>query len=250
MAPPFSKLKSGLRFETRHLFLKAILRDNVGCVTADNLAFFPEINVVFNRVKKSGNTSLFLHLSELSGDTADDPKQVQTAKIARSLGKRRFGELACTKSMHSLLCVRCPTTRTLSGFLEKVGRSQSRIFRGYAGFGVPTAQGFEAFVQDISSRTLPGTDRHFWPQSRLMFQRAEAFTHIAKLETLKEDMRAFLEKIGVHSEIWKRMGAPHRTESAQAGKITNASAHLDLITPRAHALIKTIYAEDFEAFDY
>jgi hypothetical protein len=239
-----------VRYETRHSFLKAVLGRDKRSIYPDNLAFFPEINVVFNRVKKSGNTSIFLYLSEVCGDEPEKLRDSERAKYLRSICCRRFSEIARIKSMNSLLCVRSPYSRALSGFLQKVGTGNMRKYSGYGGFAEPDQSGFEAFLRDIAERPLGQINRHFWPQSKLVFQRPENFTYVAKLESIAEDMKKFFEQIGVRSDIWLHMHKPHSIEYSQSGKITKSKERGDLISDEARRMIESIYVEDFEIFSY
>ncbi len=124
------------------------------------------------------------------------------------------------------------------------------MYNAYGGFAEPNQGGFEAFLRDIGERPLGQINRHFWPQSKLVFQRPENFTYIAKLESIAEDMKDFLEQIGVRSDIWHQMHKPHSIEYSQSGKITKSRERTNLISDEARRMIESIYVEDFEIFSY
>lgn len=213
----------------------------------DNVAIFPELGVIFNRIKKSGNTSVCAFLNDVAGGpgfrTADEMKD------ARRFDSARLADIARLGTYKSLIVVRDPYTRILSGFLQKIVLANDERFRRFPGFGEQTDTAFVAFLRYLEENDYGG-NRHFWPQVRLLYQPPDAYTFTAKLETLTGDMADFLSAIGRDPAMAKALEKPHPLEARQAGKITSAGKNRHLITDEARELVRRLYREDFETFEY
>ena len=136
-------------------------------VTSDNLALFPELNLIVNRIKKSGNTSLVLFFHDLIGGDSLEPHAVNGEKSRRSIRGVDLSNWDNLSESKSFVCVRNPYFRAISGFLEKVGRGENTEFQAYGGYGDPTVSGFETFLDDLANSEWRSVDRHFWPQTNL-----------------------------------------------------------------------------------
>lgn len=188
-------------------------------------------------------------LKELSTDFKVEAEK----KFKKSLLKpksMKTADLLKLASYYSFAVVRDPYSRALSGFLNKVASGKnSREFGNFAGFGNSTQTGFLEFLTYLDAGALY-KDRHFWPQSELLFQPVEHFSYIAKLETLVQDMKTILSEIGHDPAYADVLARPHKVE-AGSSKITSANskmAHYYSLT--SVELVRKLYAKDFEQFDY
>lgn len=222
------------------------------------VAAFPELGVVFNRIKKSGNSTVTAFLSELAaGESGKSYKSVKEAKRgALSPGRCTWVEARALRDYTYLTVVRNPYDRALSAFLNKVALgedgedSRKPHFRCVPGWGEASREGFEKFVRFLDAGGLDH-DKHWWPQNKLLIMPPARFDCIAKLETLAEDMARFLTKIGRDPAPAQMLAAPHPLESRQERKITGATGkRARFYTPELMAIVFRLYADDFELFDY
>ncbi|MEP3277401.1 MAG: sulfotransferase family 2 domain-containing protein [Stappiaceae bacterium] len=215
----------------------------------DCLAIFPELNVCFNRIKKSGNTSTCAYLSEICGYPVSEttPEMKDRIKTPYDLG---IAELFKLRNFHSLVVVRDPYARALSTYLDKVAPGTNFLFAKCPGFGDRTAEGFLRFLKFLE---VSGTkfDKHFWPQVDFLYQPADRFSCVAKLESLTTDLGVFFESIGVQSELRLSFDRPHPLEAAEPGKVTSAQKKLtQYYDVDCHRIVEEVYRADFDAFDY
>lgn len=213
----------------------------------DNVAIFPELRLAVNRIKKSGNTSLVMVLDDICAGA--NQTTTSAVKDRRQIHAARFSDIARLRFYRTLVVVRSPYTRALSGYLEKVGFGLRAGYAAYPGFGEISTDGFERFLLHLraNSRT---NDRHFWRQSDLLFQPLENYSCVARLETIVDDMRGFLPVIGVAPDVAERFAVPHALERQEVGKITDSARRGDLLSARAREIIEDLYAPDFDAFGY
>lgn len=219
-------------------------------ITRDNLAFFPELNVTLNRIKKSGNTSLFLFFYEYATGVEVPPEKVNQRKESRSICSFDLRDWPEVRQSKTIVCVRDPFTRTVSGFLQKVGRGVVKKYEGYGGYGDPSAAGFSQFLSTLEQRDWARINRHFWPQVKLLAQPVETFSCIARLESLSQDLGQFLSEIGLDGEAAKVLERPNISETLVQGKITNAQSRHDLLTIENRRRIEKLYTVDFDTFKY
>jgi hypothetical protein len=211
----------------------------------DHVAFFPKLGLCFNRIKKSGNTSIAARLFEL-----------ENGVVARSDFKRHMRNpvnvtLAESSHYDQLFCFaisRNPYTRALSSYLDKVGRGSLKRF-SLPGFGMNNREGFRLFLEALEDEIL-SHNRHFWPQSNLLFQPIEKYGHIGKIENIAAEMHAVFEKCGLDTNWAQAFAKPHSVE-AGTGKITSAREKLSAFYDDHNIrLVQQIYSDDFENFRY
>ncbi|WP_417708124.1 sulfotransferase family protein [Roseibium aggregatum] len=216
---------------------------------ADCVAVFPEIKVCFNRIKKSGNTSVCAYLSEICRYNLENDTNTMKQQILRPQDLSIL-DLIKIRSYSSLVVARNPYTRALSAFLDKVAPGTNETLSQFVGHVTPTAEGFVYFLNQLVSKGMPA-DRHVWRQVDLLYQPIENFSFVAKLETLSTDLTVFFEQIGVHAQASQSFEEPHAIERAEAGKITNAPRKLAQYYTRASVqLVEKIYKDDFQTFGY
>lgn len=218
----------------------------------DTVALFPGLGVILNRVKKSGNSSVVAFLDDLErhaqGQTTA-PTSLESVKSARRPHLASPGCVWRAGRFATLVTVRNPYTRAVSGYLDKIAHGTNPRYANYPGFGQTSPAAFETFLAAARDRRF-FSNRHFYPQTALLFQPAERFTKVARLETLAVDMAAFLARIGHDPAPAARLDRPHALEARVPGKIQNSAAHPHYLTPTARALIASLYDADFATFGY
>jgi len=215
----------------------------------DCVAIFPEIGLCFNRVKKSGNSSICGYLAQISGyPQFGTPAELKSFLLRPETAS--IGQLKQARSYHSLVVVRNPFERSLSAFLDKVGGDRSQRFTQYAGHGDKSAVGFLKFLKHLDAMPQPG-NRHFWPQTDLLYQPLEVFSLVAKLESLSSDLPPFLEKVTGQTFSGDTFRQPHQVEQAKEGKVTRAGQKiLEYYCAESEQLVRKIYKRDFEELGY
>lgn len=206
----------------------------------DNVAIFPALGVVFNRVKKSGNSTVVAFLDELEARQRSSPVLAQhSTQLIKSRRRPHVATVSTILKLGSfatLTTVRNPYHRAISGFLDKVASGTDDYYQDYPSFGDSSIEAFEHFLSKCQSNAFFG-NRHFFPQTELLFQAPANFTKIARLESLATDMSLFLNEIGIPNAAAEELHAPHRVEATEQGKIQNSIGKEHYLSPRSVELI-------------
>ena len=225
---------------------------------ADTVAAFPDLGLVFNRVKKAGNTTVLSFLWSISASssmggassTRDIKKSVLTPMRAS------YHQAESMRNYTRVAVVRNPYDRVLSAFLNKVApgdlyeESRKRHFKVVPGWGMESPEGFTRFVDFLGAGGLYH-NRHWWPQRDLLILPPDKFDVIGKLETLPDDMARVLQLIGRDPLLARSLAKPHPLEASQPYKITGATKkRAEFYSPEVASVVRNLYASDFEAFGY
>jgi len=229
-----------------------IRRDNL-----DRVVFYPEHNIAFNRIAKSGNSSVILYLDEaISGPSSHQNDYKQAKRSAMGTGKSLV-EMSRTKQDRASLrkasfftVVRNPWTRTLSAFLDKIANGPQDKYGSIPGFGDNSKTGFEAFIAFLGNGGLH-TNHHWKPQNDALLLPASHFQTICRLEHLAEELPVALAQTGITLPSPDRLRQPHRIESNQQSKLTQAASKLLLYySPTTIQAVTDLYATDFSLGRY
>ena len=213
------------------------------------VAVYPELGLIYNRVMKSGNSTLTAFLNDLAGGREYGAIADLKEDVLRP-GEMSLGQMLRFRGYRSFTCVRDPHTRILSCFLHKIAAGDNPGYRAVPGFGERSSEAFARFLGHLAEGHLDD-DRHWRPQVRLLYQPADRFTRICRLETLAADMAGVLRDIGRDPRAAEALAAPHRIEVAAGSKLTSASGRTaEFHDDRTRALVRRLYAEDFETFGY
>lgn len=217
-------------------------RENIGRV--DCVAVFPRLGIVYNRIKKSANTSIVAWLADLEGVEYDSLSSVKRAvPNPKTLSVRQawhFGRY------YSFTFVRNPYSRVLSAYLDKVATSNP-LYAATPGSGqAATVEGFEAFLDYLQSGGLHA-NRHWWPQIDLLYKPVDQFSFIGKVENMAEDM----EKVIANAKL-KPHGRPdfHSPHSVKKRATSAANKVNAFYSQRARNAVNSLYRQDFETFGY
>lgn len=217
---------------------------HVNCV-----AVFPELGIVFNRIKKAGNSTICLFLLEVSNRVANTEYAIskESAPTPVDLSKATIDQFS---DYYSFVVVRDPYVRALSTFLQKLGKRCPKKYQGIPGGGQDTPQGFLDFLIYLESGNLY-YDRHFWPQVDLLYQPVHQYNYVGKLENLVSDMRNILAHKQIEPSLADGLEKPHHSEIGNSDRITSSQNKLaDYYTSEARQKVYRLYQNDFKAFDY
>lgn len=218
----------------------------------DNVAVYPQLGVIFNRIKKSGNTSVVAFLDDLERNKTGAVREGNNAEEIKSSRRPHVMPISAVfeiRNYSTLTVVRNPYHRAISGFLEKIAKGTNPRYSNLPSYGDSSIEAFERFLDACKSEHFFG-NRHFYPQVSLLFQPVDKFTGVARLESIVQDMGAFLAKIGIDSQFASVLEKPHQIEQLQSSKIQNASKKDRYLTPRTRRMIEELYKDDFETFGY
>lgn len=246
-ATPLAPTRAGRRLLLRWLCLRHGYR---ACIFDSNnhVCFYPELGVVFNRIKKSGNTTVAAFLNDLSsGGGADSNLAFKSSLLTpRNVPCKILLDI---DSFFSVAVVRNPFSRTLSTFRHKVEPGVEGIYSRVGGHGVMGRDGFKMYLNFLRRGKIT-SNRHFWRQVDLLYKPPAEFSFIAKLEWLAEDMATALKELDLDPSYAARLSAPHPVEKKMA-KITNSATKLfEYYDDEAVEMVIDLYKKDFEAFSY
>lgn len=219
-------------------------------------AVYVEKRLIYNRIKKSGNSSILLFLDRIVyGDSGPQPQDYGEAKKAclqRTVSpfKLPARELRQLDKYYRFTVFRNPYTRCLSMFLQKVATGQMTGYSFSPGFGEDTPEGFEKFVSFLEEGGIT-SNSHFFPQTDLLFFRPEDFSHIGKLEDLDAELRRVCNDAGLTYPADLQASRPHRLEETSESKVTRSSEKLKrYYTPGLFDRVRKLYMTDFKVGRY
>ena len=221
------------------------------------MVFYPDQKIAFNRIGKSGNSSVVLYLREaIEGKESKAGDYRQSKRSAISLGKelielsREWTAISTLHRYSFFTVVRNPWTRTLSAFLDKIANGPPCKYGTVPGFGINSREGFEAFVSFLSKGGLH-SNHHWKPQEDALLLPPSRFQSICRLENLADELPPALAAMGLTVPDPERLHQPHSIESRQDGKLTHASSRL--ATYYRSETVQTIahlFRRDFELGRY
>ena len=210
----------------------------------DSVAIYPGLGLLYNRLKKSGNTTITSFLAEIEGG------QIYTCNEAKRKYQRpdffSFSQARTIKHLRLITFVRNPYTRVLSAFRDKIGRGTKSAYRDFPGFGRDNPDGFSDFVYFLETGGLY-KDRHWWPQSDLLIAPLYSFFLVGRLENLSTEMSELFARIGIGSEATQKLDIPHVSSSHTTG---SAEVQLQYYDDGLRSKVASLYRRDFEQFRY
>ncbi len=229
-----------------------IKRDNL-----DRVVFYPKHNIAFNRIAKSGNSSVILYLDEaIRGPSSHQNDYKQAKRLAMRTGKSLI-EMSSSKPDRLRLkdialftVVRNPWSRTLSAFLDKIANGPQEKYGHIPGFGDNSQAGFAAFISFLGNGGLHA-NHHWKPQIDALLLPASQFQCICRLEHLSEELPQALARSGMSLPSPEKLQQPHQIESQQQSKLTQASSKLlRYYSASTIQAVGELYTADFELGRY
>lgn len=217
------------------------------------LIFTPDHTALYVSVPKTGCTTIKTVMALAVGMTGPEAKDylvgnrsIHNAWKARevkwsALGKRARARMLFRPSTFRFTSVRNPFERVVSCYIDKIlnHRRNSNLGRHFAGRG---AVSLLSFLREVENQAPLERDIHCRAMTDLTFTGRFAYDDIVRYETFDDDLRRVMARLGLPDAP---VPGPHPDDT------TNAKARLpELLGARECALIREIYAADFEAFEY
>lgn len=228
--------------------------------SAGRVVVYPQIGLVYNRVRKAANSSTLAFIAEsllLNGyDSFSESDHELTKSASRSYGKSIYELSVEDVRRMSGFCfftvVRNPYSRLLSAFLHKRNEALKGAlsYQKVPGMLEGGASGFNDFVSFIESGGL-FKDSHWWPQKDLLFLPVEKFDYIVKVESLASGIEQVVSSVGLKCISKDSLSKPHCSETSLDGKVTNSSKLVgEYYSSTLINRVYSIYKDDFESFGY
>lgn len=220
-------------------------------------AVYPARRLIYNRIKKSGNTRIVAFLNDQFDGAGFESSRRLKAALVRPFDLP-VRDLAALESFYSFTFVRNPYGRVLSAYLDKLAEPRAPKaprkpgrgpgYRAYPGYGENSPEGFARFLAFLDDGGLHA-DRHWWPQADLLYQPAERFSFIGRLERMVEDMGRVLADNGCDPAAARALDAPHPLE-ARRRQTRTVEREAAFYTPRGREIVARLHARDFALFGY
>ena len=218
----------------------------------------PELNVLFNRIPKSANTSLTASIAALTQTVLPIDDHTYNNTFKRSYD--RLSSLSAPDAREVLqhyycfTLVRNPYSRVLSAFLDKVGKSgiySGKFIRKLARQDRRALIGqhgdFGEFIGILEKNNLY-TDHHWAPQAAFLTLPLERYDFVLRLESIEHDWRNVVEHVkpdlAADDSGWHFAGQdPKRRRGAQS----KLHAYYD---DNLRDQVYELYRDDFDLFGY
>jgi hypothetical protein len=217
-----------------------------------HVAYFPEIQVAFNRIKKSGNSSTLVYLHGLipSKQAQLGPKILHATKadaLASTKPLKRCSVSDCIRlrKAWSFAVIREPYSRVLSAFLQKSLRPD---YSGTPGFNDRTPSGFETFVRFLDDGGITANP-HWWPQRDLLYFNPADIDVLSPLDRLDTGLRHLAAITGLRLPEGAHYGKPSLDEHRSGTKLTGSTALVhEFYPPDLRRIVHNLYSADFELY--
>lgn len=205
------------------------------------LAVYPDLGIVYNRIRKNANTTTVLLLREMeTGEVETTPNGPKNAPRIDTLS---ISQTIALRSYLFFVIVRNPYPRVLSAFLNQMRRTEYQ--QKYGRFPL-TPGGFQTFVDWLADGGLE-QNQHWGFQTEQMFLPTDKFSEVIRFETLKPDMEAMLTKKGLRVPEGRLDGL----YPSDVNKKTSSDARLsEFYAPSTITKVLKLYEADFAALNY
>lgn len=187
--------------------------------------------------------------SRLTGVQSEKIHDRENSPLLRpkDIGYEQFLKIIKDDSFLKFSFVRNPYSRVLSCYRDKIiGHLPSRIrftkkFNLLDNFGNDDIIPLSVFLGSIRKQQRKHMDSHWRPQTDQILFKFIEYQYIGKLENFNQEFQEVLKKIYPHEEVSVNNFIPHKTNSCN---------HLNFFDETSKNLVRDIYKEDFENFNY
>lgn len=263
-----------IRLFSQHFFSDFFLSEgHVNSTVRDQVVIYPQINLAYNRIKKAANSSALMYIadtlkenghSKLKDKFLNSPlsREYKTESRDYCLSLSNINSPLMIKDIienyYWLTIVRNPFTRLLSSYLEKGIRAQhgNIKYKQIPGLIRINKKGFGDFVTYLETGGL-NKDKHWWPQTDLIYIPINRLHFIAKVENLNEDLKHVFERLGLNVSNKFFFSRPHPEnfkgshKMAETSIITNATKEVNnYYNKDLYKRVFKLYKKDFLEFGY
>jgi hypothetical protein len=218
----------------------------------NHVAYFPETDIAFNRIKKAGNSSTLVYLHSLIPSKQKElgPDVLLATKreaLSSTVPLRSCTTADCIRIRNALVFVviREPYSRVLSAFLQKSLRPD---YAATPGFQSRTPHGFADFVSFLSEGGI-SVNRHWWPQRDLLYFDPADVDVLTPLDRLDAGIRHLAAVAGLRLPKGASFGQPSIDESRSQTKLTGSTSLVnEFYSPHLRRLVRSLYDADFELY--
>lgn len=217
------------------------------------MIFTPDHTALYVSVPKTGCTTVKTVLAAGSGIPDPLGRQYRVSggaihKLWRGMAEK-WSDLSVdtrTKmlmggSVFRFTSVRDPFERLVSCYLDKVARPR-RLTVSAPRLKPPGEVSFLEFLKYVQGQPPMGRDPHCCAMTDLCFAERVSYDLIVRYETFESDLAKVMNRLNI---------TDLRVPRSLPGMTTHARQHMaELLGPRECALIREIYAADFETFGY
>ncbi len=251
---------------THFIFSKKILNRK----SISQVVLYPQIGLAYNRIRKSANSSVLMYLADElkslnhpplhhSESEYDDAEyKIQSMDYCNKLKTlTSIQNIKQVKNYYWFTVVRNPYARVLSAFLDKGlrGKHGNEKYNSVPGFNLQDKHGFGLFIRYLEEGGL-FADKHWWPQTSLLYLNPEDFDYIARVENLSTDLANIFANIHLEVKDKSKFSRPHSANfegnlTTNTSMVTNASKLLDeFYTPDLYHRVYQLYENDFIKLNY
>ena len=214
---------------------------NINLKASRNVAVYPGLGLVYNRVKKNANTTVVLLLRGMESGVVESRKAAKSN--SQNFLELSFAEISDLRNYCFFVVVRNPYSRVLSAFLNKF---QGESYKQLHGTFDLTPDGFIAFVEWLKDGGL-NKNAHWDLQTKLMFLPLAKYDVVVRFENFEAEMLSLLKSKHLQPPEG-RLGGLY---PADVNKKTSSDSLLQsFYTPRLADMVADLYAKDFDELGY
>lgn len=234
---------------------------------SDHVMLYPQASCAYNRIKKSANSSTLMFIADtlkangLTSKMSIDPndyshyknKSIQSGVSLNKIWRPQ--DLKRLQEYFWFTVVRNPYSRLLSAYLyvqkgQEKERGLSQVI-DYPGLAKLNPSGFKEFINFLKHDDGIYKNKHWWPQTDLLFMPVNRFDFIAKTESLEQDLEYVFQQLGLSKNHNLSLSKPHAAETSVDWKVTNANNKLlEFYDNKTTEIVYELYQSDFINFKY
>lgn len=217
--------------------------------TSKHVRCWPNNLLVYNRVKKAGNSTVLMHIDDVIYPVNKKNSSYRERK-SEALQRTSYLQWLPVKSIlkfqsfYIFTFFRNPYARLLSAYLDKVGKGNNPKHVDVPGYDNSENGGFRDFLTFLETGGLY-RDGHWWPQVDLLFFPIKKFDYIGKLENIGADLPLILEGAGIDFDESVNLGRVHASEATSAKINNSGDKMMNYYTQSLKSRVYSLYEKDF-----
>lgn len=218
-----------------HSKLSILHADRRGAIELEGRFFY-------NRVPKSGNTTVMLALGKICGKGAIGGDHVKSLFMRPS--EMKFRQVVEFDDFFKFTFVRDPYARVLSAYLDEVATGE-KAHLIISGDSKNNSLSFRRFCEYLNSGGLY-VNAHWGPQTSLMLLPIDQYDFIGRVEKMDNDLRVVVDRLSPETVL-----APtdfrHPTRAVPRVASEVMETYYD---DQCRQIVQSLYHSDFDCFSY